>query len=258
MLAWLIVIGCVVGIIGIYWMRLKDTHKQERVKVKLEQIEGEDAPRSKVKAPDRDTWKKKPVDYKAIHDAFNKADVYYSRGKLEEAHKGFIYVLSLNPDHEDANNKLGLIYLKKDIPNKAEAIFKHLIEVDPKNAVYHSNLALAYYNQGMLPLAKKMYEKTVELDSKRDSRYISLGQVCVELEDFRAAVNAYSKALVLTPRNIDLYFIITDLLIKIQAYDEGLAVMRTLLDMQPYNDEAKAKEREIKMLKGTDPLSKKA
>jgi tetratricopeptide (TPR) repeat protein len=257
MLAWLIVISAFAGIIAIYWYRFKDTQKMERVKVKLEQIEGEDAPRSRVVPKNTNTWKKKAYDYRAINDAYNKADLYYAKGDLDEAQKAFVYVLSLDPDHEESNNKLGLIYVKKGNLNKAESIFKRLTEDYPKNPVYFSNLALTYFNLEMFAEAKKMYEQAINLDPKKISRYINLGQVCVDMGDLSSAVGAYSKALVLNTRDTELYFIITDLLVQLKAYEEAIAVMVSLQDLQPYNTEAKEKERELKILKGTNPLNNK-
>ena len=109
---------------------------------------------------------------------------------------------------------------------------------------------------GHLKEAKVAYEKSISLDSKKESRYLSLGQICVDLEQYKAAINAFSKALELNPKHDELYFFITDLLIKVEAYSEAMAFMSTFLNMNPYSQEAKDKIREIKIASGASPLSK--
>jgi len=252
MLGWIIVIAAILGLAGIYYTRLEDTKKKDRLKIHLDSAEPVNKGKSK---PDPNSWKRKSLDYKTIHEAYNKADLFYSKGDLENAQKSFIYVLSLHPDHIEANNKLGLIYLKKNIPNKAEAIFKHLIDLDAKNPLFYSNLALAYYNQNMLFEAKQAYEASLKLEPKKVNRLINLGQVCVDLKDYKAAINAYSKAVEIQPKEIELYFIVVELLLKVKAYEEAIAFMEALLESQPYNAKAKEIIREVKMLKGSSPLT---
>src|SRR5690606_36841284 len=92
---------------------------------------------------------------------------------------------------------------------------------------------------------------------KKISRYISLGQVCVDMRDWKSAIRAYSKTIESNPKEIELYFIVTDLLVKVSAYNEGIAFMEALLEINPYNDKAKERIREIKILQGASPLSQK-
>lgn len=254
MLGIIIVVGALIGLAGIYYVRLEDTKKKERLKVSIKSNDLQNVGKVGV---DPNSWKRKSLDYKAINEAFNKADILYSKNDLEGAQKGFIQVLALNPNHVDANNKLGLIYLKNGIPNKAEAVFKHLVEVEPRNPIFYGNLALAFYNQHQIHEAKYCYEKAIALEPKKISRYLSLGQVCVDLKDWKGAIKAYSKYIELNPKEIEIYFVVTDLLIKVSAFEEGMAVMEALLEMHPYNDKAKERIREIKVLKGTSPLSNK-
>lgn len=257
MLGVIIVIAAVIGLLGIYYVKLEETKKKERLKVTMEDTSSEIdiEPLHDIQSKKPADWKRKTLDYKAIHEAFNKADFHFSRNELDEALKGFIQVTAIHPDHVEANNKLGLIYLKRGMLKKAETAFKHLISVDPQNPVFYGNLALAFYAQSNLEEAKNNYEKAIQLDPKKESRYISLGQVCVDLKNWKAAINAYSKAIELNPKHFDTYFIVADLLVKVSAFDEAIAFMDAVLEMQPYNEKAKEIIREARVLKGANPLS---
>ena len=256
-MSWIIIFGCLFGLIMIYFNQYKIQARKERIKVKavkpqLERIgDSFELPRRN----DGFNWKRPKLDYKEISDTFNKAETLYAKKDYIEAKKTYISVLTLNPTHVGANNKLGLIYLKEGSPSKAEAIFRKLVEIKPNEAVYFSNLGLALYQMRHLEQAKSAYMRSIKLDHKKESRYLSLGQVCVDLEDWKPAINAFSKALELNPKNNDLYFYITDLLLKVNAYKEAMAFMNTFLNMNPYSQEAKDKIREIKRASGASPLS---
>jgi tetratricopeptide (TPR) repeat protein len=203
----------------------------------------------------RQKIQRKNLDFKLINETFDKADLFYAQNNFVEAEKIFIEVLTLNPEHLDANNKLGLIYIKTEKFAKAEAIFKNLITIEPRNAVYYSNLALCFYNQGFLIESKEAYERALELDPKKPNRLLSLGKVCEDLKYWKPAINAYSKALSLEPKNFELYFIIIDLLIRVKAFQEAEAFINTYLDYNPYDEKAKEKLRDIKILAGASPLT---
>jgi len=256
-MSWIIIFGCLFGLIMIYFNQYKLQARKERIKVKalkpkLERVmDNLDLP----KRNDGLNWKRPKLDYKEISDTFNKAETLYAKKDIIGAKKTYISVLMLNPMHIGANNKLGLIYLKEGSASKAEAIFRKLVEIKPNESVYFSNLGLALYQMGHLESAKQAYEKSISLDSKKESRYLSLGQICVDLEQYKPAINAFSKALELNPKHDELYFFITDLLIKVEAYSEAMAFMSTFLNMNPYSQEAKDKIREIKIASGASPLS---
>jgi len=257
MLGIIIVIAAVVGLLGIYYVKLEETKKKERLKVTMDSSETSVEPQIQNTNSSRkpNDWKRKTLDYKAIHEAYNKADFHYSKNDLDEALRGFIQVTAMHPEHIEANNKLGLIYLKKNMPKKAETAFKHLISLDSRNAVFYGNLALAFYAQSNLEEARRNYEKAIQLDPKKGARYLSLGQVCVDLKDWKSAINAYSKVVEMNPKDFDTYFVVAELLIKVSAFDEAIAFMEAVLEMHPYNEKAKEVIREAKVLKGANPLS---
>ncbi len=201
------------------------------------------------------SWKRKAIDYKQLNQNFNQADYHFSRGNLREAEKGFIKVISLKQDHPEANNKLGIIYMRLQQPKKAEAIFRFLIECYPERPVYQSNLGRALYSQQRLAEAAEAYEEAIRLDDKRTERYLSLGQVYREMKEYRKAVKAFSKVLENDMRNEDLYFTITDLLEEIHAYEEAIAYLTAMQDQFPYNEEAKERIREYRRRLKLSPLS---
>ncbi len=256
-MSWIIIFGCIFGLIMIYLNQYKAQARKERIKVRALKPQLDPLPQ-KERLPARNDnfkWKRPKLDYKEIADSYNKAETLYAKKDFEAAKKAYIGVLTLNPLHVGSNNKLGLIYLQEGRASKAEAIFRKLVDMKPHEAVFHSNLGLSFYQLSKLEQAKAAYQKSINLDGKKESRYLSLGQVCVDLKHWKPAINAFCKALELNPKNNELYFYVTDLLIKVQAYGEAMAFMQTFLNMNPYSKEAKDKIREIKIASGASPLS---
>lgn len=259
MAIFLIIIG-ILGLILIYHRVVKRVRKEERVKVSPELMQGNDTPNSQaVKATTSFkkamSWKRKTIDYKQLNQTYNNADYHYSRGEFAEAERGFIKVIALKEDHPEANNKLGIIYMKQNQHKKAEAIYRFLTEVYPQRPLYYSNLGRALYNQKNLPEAATAYERSVQLDKTRRERFLSLGQVYREMNDFKNAVKAFSKALELDLRNEELYFLIADLLEQLSAFDEAVAYMEAMLDQFPYNEIAKSRIRDYRRRAKISPLS---
>ena len=253
MWSWIIILS-VSGLIWIFYSRYKEAKKLERIKVKASKKVYNEFSGSEENGGD---VKRSSLDYKAIHDAYNKGDLLLSQGDIENAQKMFVQVLSLFPDHIESNNKIGLIYLEKNELEKAQAIFKRLTELNPKNPIAHMNLGLSLKKQGHLEEARQAYERAVFLSPGVESLYIDLGQVYEDLEQFTAAINTYSRAIELNIKHTELYFRVVAMLERVGALNEALAYLNTLLEVQPYNKEAVEKIRELKIKMGVDPLAGK-
>lgn len=253
---WILIVGSIVGIVGIFFIRYKELQQNNKIKVRAEQKTASTFKEDSFDEIDYQPINRRnnPIDYAKLNKLISHAEILYSKDLLDEASKIYVQALAIDPNHEIANNKLGLIYLKKDMPSKAEAIYRLLTQLKPRSAVYFSNLALSLYNQKFHEEAKICYKKAINLDPKKESRHISLGQICVDTGDLREAVGSFSRALELNPENKDMYFYITNLLVELKAWDEGIAFMQVFLDANPYNEEAKQMIIDIKRKKGDDPL----
>lgn len=182
---------------------------------------------------------KKRIDVRALKKNLNDADMLFAKRKFEEARGVFLKVLALDPDHEEATNKLGLIYLQENHSGKAELLFARLAELHPKNAIYFSNLALACYKQDKLDDAITAYVKAISLDKKRSARYLSLAEVYKKKHDDDLVLGCYLEASSLEPRNAELLFAISDMYEMRGNREKMLECLEKILAFEPYNKEAK-------------------
>lgn len=168
---------------------------------------------------------------------YSKAMIFYKRGDLESAEKQLIQVTSLDESFLDANNKLGIIYLKQEQFGKAEAIFKQLVSA-AENAVYLSNLGRAQYEQNKLKEALESYLQSIQIDSSRPGRYMSAGQIYRRLDDKEKALEMYKKALELDESNIEYLLTVADFLIEDKRFTQAQFYLEKVLKLQPENDVA--------------------
>jgi tetratricopeptide (TPR) repeat protein len=70
---------------------------------------------------------------KAALNIFNEAAEAYNNGEIEEARKGLVQVLSLNPDHGKANYLMGLVYLNEGDNAKAKEHLEKFLTLSPND-----------------------------------------------------------------------------------------------------------------------------
>jgi Tfp pilus assembly protein PilF len=121
---------------------------------------------------------------------------YYSKKKLEMAEKKYLAALSINPNHCDARNNLGVVYMDMQRWDDAIAQFRQVSEdIFYQNQVAaHINLGLAYMGKGDYPKALSTLRGVVA-DYPRDPRgRMNLGRVYSSLEKYDLAINEYKRA----------------------------------------------------------------
>lgn len=143
----------------------------------------------------------------------------------EGAAAEFKECLRLKPDHYEARNNLGAVYLAQGRYEEAIQVITPLISepLYPTPALAHHNLGYAYYMLGDLSLARRHLEMALFLAPTMCKSAAILGQVYKDMKDFEMAKERLERAIQLCPNYAEPY------------YHLGLLLMMT-------NEEAKARE----------------
>lgn len=72
------------------------------------------------------------------------------------------------PNSAELKDTLGLIYIRKSIPDDAIRIFRDLVVAEPKNAIFHYHYGMALNQKGDRLGAKKELEQALQLKPSRD------------------------------------------------------------------------------------------
>jgi tetratricopeptide (TPR) repeat protein len=141
---------------------------------------------------------------------------------------GVFIAVSPKEDNTPLKNPAAESYRKKltELKKKAES--------SPKNLGSQQEYATALYVVQKLNEAKVQYEKAIALSPKDPVLYNSLGNVCRDLKDYKAAVTAYNKAIELGPNQLNAYTNLANMQIFMQKdVDGGIATYTNALKKFP-------------------------
>ncbi|MBU2524358.1 tetratricopeptide repeat protein [Patescibacteria group bacterium] len=212
--------------------------------LKIEEVENEKVATQAACDDEADVAQKKRVP--ELVETARKAETLFSRGELDEAEKEYIKVLSLQEDHCDAMNRLGIIYLQQENYPKAELMLKKLIDLNSRNPIFFSNLGIALYKQKKLNEAVVAYEKAIKIDDSRAARFISLGQVYFELDNLEKSLEYFEEAFKRDNKNVDICFQIVDIAKMLDSVGVQKKYLDKTLQIDPYNEEAKTMLADLK------------
>ncbi|MES0860962.1 tetratricopeptide repeat protein [Ruegeria sp. SCPT10] len=113
------------------------------------------------------------------------------------AEADYLAVLEITPDWTAPLHNLGLIYLNRDEYDKALSLFNHLLEVDPASDFGHSGRANTYYEMKRYSEALADTRFVLASDPNAVIDQHREGRILDRLEDFDAALEAYSRTVLL-------------------------------------------------------------
>lgn len=111
------------------------------------------------------------ADYRELSAAIRRAGRHYARGQaLEEAEMwssasaAYGLTLSLHPDYDDAEMRLGYCLARMYRYAEAEPHFRRALLVDPENPQTHTYMGSYYFSTGAYAAALAEYRRAYELD----------------------------------------------------------------------------------------------
>jgi tetratricopeptide (TPR) repeat protein len=251
-MAWILLILSALALLVLFLRRMQMTRKdlmfQEVLELEEEAIE--EALKEEAAAPEPEPEEEEKAELLGtVRKTFLKADTHLGRQEYEEAEPLLLAVIEADPSHLDAHQKLGLMYMKQGNFPRAELYFSKLVNLK-QDPVYFSNLGAALYQQQRLVEAAEAYENAIALDDKRGERLQSLGQVYYELGEDDKALHYFERASRRKPKDTDLKWVLVDYYEKLVRLDEAIDTLEGILEIDPYNDEAKKRLRLIKKRAG--------
>jgi len=173
-----------------------------------------------------------------VEDLCKKGEELLNSGKEDESIKVFVQALTINGLHVETQQKLAVLYMKKQMFAAASALFKQLCEIT-NDPVHYSHLGLSLYQQNSFEEARDAYQQAIDLDPSRPQRYVSLAQVYKAMEQFQNAIISLNKAIEMEKENMDFLFLMVELQAASGNTEEAIISLRKLLQIDPENAEAK-------------------
>jgi tetratricopeptide (TPR) repeat protein len=138
---------------------------------------------------------------KDVQLLFQLGIAYDRTNDFAKAEKTFARVLAMDPKNAPALNYLGYSWTDRGIRlDEAEKYILRAVHIDDQNGAYWDSLGWVRYKMGKYPEAAANLEKAAELN--QDALiYEHLGDACWADQKPERALNAWSKALTLNPKN---------------------------------------------------------
>lgn len=150
-------------------------------------------------------------------EIYEEGQVHFEQGRLDAAARCFWEIVKDNPDRfADVHNKLGIIYHRKELPEKAMSYFEKALKINPAYTEAALNLSIAYNELGRYEEAHRIFHKAVKtvcktrvikdpyVEGKLANEHARVGDQYYALGRLKEAIAEYKKALRLRPRFVDI------------------------------------------------------
>jgi len=128
--------------------------------------------------------------------------------EVQNLHKGISEELELlfyisekvaTIQHAVSNNKLGMVFLERNLYDEAIEEFKRALQIDADLAEGYNNLGLAYTKKGMFQEARDVLIQGIRINENYADLHNNLGRTYLLLHEFQPAYKEFNKALQINP-----------------------------------------------------------
>lgn len=106
---------------------------------------------------------------------FQKALAAMDQGREDEAIRMFEALAEKYPQMSGSQTNLGLLYLKRNDLDRAEAALQKAVSINDRNAVALTHLGIVYRKRGRFQDAAEAYEKALSSQPDYDIAHLNLG-----------------------------------------------------------------------------------
>ena len=134
-------------------------------------------------------------------EIFQECIKLHQLGKLNDAKKGFEYLISKYPNSPDLLNSLGTLHLQLGNENNGISLLKKSLEINPNQPIVSFNLASSYENQKNYSKALDFFDMTISKAPKYFEAYKKKGELLTNLKNHKEALGCFEDAIKLVPED---------------------------------------------------------
>jgi len=138
-----------------------------------------------------------------LEETFNIAVTNHRQNKIKEAQILYNKILEVNPNHSQALNNLGTIYINLKEHQKAKECYEKIISINPNYANVQYNLGIIFKQLGDIQKAINHYENAIAINPNYVDAYYNLSNAFRDLEKNEKAKVCYEKTIELNPNHVN-------------------------------------------------------
>ncbi|MBI2864691.1 MAG: tetratricopeptide repeat protein [Chloroflexi bacterium] len=140
-----------------------------------------------------------PVDEKKVSALVEKAKLDLEAGRLTEAMDDLSEALSLDANHVEANEQLGIVQYQGGNLDAAIAAFQTVVSLRPDQAEGHANLGFLFAEKGETGAAMAAFHEAIRCDRELAEAHLGLADLCKGRGDMDGAIEQWREATRLRP-----------------------------------------------------------
>lgn len=116
-------------------------------------------------------------------------------GELETARQSYELALASSAEQHPWHYRLGCVFMKLGLPERAEFCFRRALEIEPGTPAYLTNLGVCLDRQGRRDEAVRAYRKSTHQEGASPVAFHNLGAIYAEEGRADEAIRAFESAL---------------------------------------------------------------
>jgi tetratricopeptide (TPR) repeat protein len=166
------------------------------------------------------------------------ADIYEECEKYEKVFECLKHTLELDPDNEEALNRIWFCVEVTEKYEESAALHNQLIDHNPYSYLAWFNLGHAYTGLGLYEKAVEAFELAIAIEDKFEFAYKDCAEVYFHLKEYQKAADYFIKAALVSKPYKELYFSAGECYEKLKDYNKARFYYRKATTLDPYYDNA--------------------
>ena len=168
-----------------------------------------------------------------LHEIITLAIKKHKSKNFQEAKKLYTKILEKNPNNEDVNNNLGILYNQLGEYKKAKSFYEKTLQLNPSNINTINNLGLLFQALKNKEEAMECFKKAIRINPNYAPAYFNFANTLKEIGEYEKAINYYKKTIEINPNFIDALNNLGILYNQIGEYKKAINFFEQSLQLNP-------------------------
>ena len=174
-----------------------------------------------------------------IHETLQQAIQHHQASDFPAAEKLYRSILVKKPNHPDALNLLGTLFMQQGKLGESKALLQRAVRAAPSNAAAHNNYGLVLQEHGDLVGAIKEFESALKNNPSYLDALNNLGSALREQHEYARANTLFEKLLALDPASPRTMYNYGITQLQAGAPETAAQLLRNALSLHPAYHEAR-------------------
>ena len=162
-------------------------------------------------------------------------NIFHKMGEIDEAKEWYIKAINQQADWAEVHANLGSLYAQEKQWQLAIEYYEKAIKIKPNVPGFYRNLGKIWQQIGKIELARECQEKALNLeaDYPQASEYLKQGKKLLENEEIEEAIVHFQQAIKFHPYLASAYQNLGDAVVKQGELTEAINYYQTAIQIQP-------------------------